>query len=103
MDLTNGDDVVLRLRLDVLLALCEPDLTVSGVVVYKRLPFPSLVLGLVKTEEAVVVFKLMRVLFELIGNKSFPALVFGLVKSDEAVVLVDLKLLLSLSVTCFGL
>lgn len=61
MDLTNGEDVVVRLKLTVLLALCELDLTVSGVVVYKRLPFPSLVLGLVKTEEAVVVFKLILV------------------------------------------
>lgn len=34
LDLTNGEDVVVRLRLD-LLVLCELDLIVSGVVVYE--------------------------------------------------------------------
>lgn len=33
-DLTNGEDVVVRFRLVGLLALCEIDLIVSGVVVY---------------------------------------------------------------------
>lgn len=41
------------------------------------------------------------VLFVLTGNKLFSVLVFGLVTRDDTVVV--LKLLLSLSVTCFGL